>query len=257
MPTTVAAQTQDSLSSSLLVRYGNFLFRYRNVVFPLTWFTVFAVFRPVYAGGTQQRDLIVDIIGLAVGLSGQTLRALVIGYKYVKRGGKDKQVYADTLVTEGFFNHSRNPLYLGNLLVLFGLIIIHNHPLVYAILVPFFLISYIAIVAAEEHYLRSKFGEEYEAYRRRVNRWLPNFHGLGNSLRGMRFAWQRVVVKEYGTIYVFLSGAVALVMDETLVHYTYAQQRTYINVLAGLLVVFAIGYGLARYLKKSETLTSA
>src|SRR6185369_3584506 len=96
---------------SLLIRCGNFFFRHRNLVFPLVWVPAFIAFPPRFPGGNERADFGLDMLGLAIGLAGQGLRALVIGYKYVKRGGKGKKVYADTLVTEGFFNHSRNPLY--------------------------------------------------------------------------------------------------------------------------------------------------
>ena len=58
-------------------------------------------------------------------------------------------MYAETLVTRGFFAHSRNPLYLGNFLVLLGLFVIYNNPWVYALGVAFFAVTYRAIVAAE------------------------------------------------------------------------------------------------------------
>jgi protein-S-isoprenylcysteine O-methyltransferase Ste14 len=248
---------------SLLIRVGNFFFRYRNAVFPLVWVPVFVAFKPHYPRGSERLDHWLDGLGFTIGLAGQVLRALVIGYKYVKRGGKKKQVYADKLVTEGFFNHSRNPLYLGNLLVLLGLMIIHNNPWVYAILVPFFLFTYTAIVAAEEAYLRRKFGAEYDAYCARVNRWLPDFRGLSASLRGMRFAWSRLVIKEYGTIGVFLGGAILLMAYETLrnssadARGTYDIHRTYFCVLAGLFVVVVAAWIVARSLKKRGVLIDA
>ena len=65
-------------------------------------------------------------VGIAVTLSGQTLRALTVGLVYIKRGGKKKQVYAEKLVQSGIFSHCRNPLYLGNLLILAGVGIVAN-----------------------------------------------------------------------------------------------------------------------------------
>src|SRR4029079_1357064 len=113
----------------------------------------------------------------------------------------DKEVYADRLVQEGFFAHCRNPLYVGNLMVLAGVMIVYNSPWVYLIGASFFLYLSLTIVMAEEDYLGRKFGDEYASYCRRVNRFLPNFRGLSSSVAGMQFDWRRVVRKEYGTIF--------------------------------------------------------
>ncbi len=87
------------------------------------------------------------------------------------------------LVQEGMFATSRNPLYVGNILVLVGLFVIHNNPLAYVLGGAFFLISYHAIVAAAERYLRGQFGQDYEDYCRRENRWLPDPIGIDRRAR--------------------------------------------------------------------------
>jgi phospholipid methyltransferase len=195
-----------------------------------------------------------DLLGLAIALAGQALRFAVIGYAYIKRGGKNKQVYAERLVTDGFFRHSRNPLYLGNLIVLLGLFIIHGNPWVYALGVPFFLFAYSAIVAAEEAYLRGKFGEEYEEYCRQVNRWLPDFRGLRRTMNSMRFAWRRVVLKEYGSTFAWCAGALLLLAYDTLAYFQYEQRQAYLNGLAALLVAATANWLMIRWLKKSRRL---
>jgi len=88
---------------SPLVGCGRFFFRYRNAVFPLVLVALFAGFGPVYPYGSERLDTWLDIAGLTTSLVGQALRVAVIGYAYIRRGGKNKQVYADALVTGGFF----------------------------------------------------------------------------------------------------------------------------------------------------------
>jgi len=114
----------------------------------------FVLFRPQLFGGSQAMDIWLDAIGLALGLLGQVFRIAVIGFAYIRRGGVNKQVYAENLVTQGFFGVCRNPLYVGNLISIFGFTLIYNNPWVYAIAVPFFLLAYNAIVRAEEDFLR-------------------------------------------------------------------------------------------------------
>ena len=58
---------------------------------------------------------------------------------------------------------------------------------------------YIAIVAAEEAFLRNKFGAAYDQYAADVPRWLPRLGALGEAMRDGRFHWKRVLVKEFHT----------------------------------------------------------
>lgn len=243
-----------SQRQSWLVRYGNFLFHYRNKLFPVVLLGLFFVFRPVLFGGDLALDRYLDIVGVAVALAGQLLRIAVIGYVYIIRGGKNERIYAEDLVTGGFFSHSRNPLYLGNILVLIGLFIIHNNPWVYIIGVPFFLLGYIAIVAAEEAYLREKFGAAYDAYARDVPRWFPRLSGLRESIGSMTFNWHRVVLKEYGSTFAWTLGAIVLMTAETLIYSSFHANDEFLIALWVLLGILAVAYGTVRYLKLTKRL---
>lgn len=252
-----AEQGAPTLPPPLLVRYGNFLFHHRNKLFPIVLLSLFFAFRPVLLGGDERLDHYLDAAGVFVALAGQLLRVAVIGYVYIIRGGKNERIYAEDLVTGGFFSHSRNPLYLGNMLVLLGLFMIHNSPWLYAIGIPFFLIGYIAIVAAEEAYLREKFGGAYDAYARDVPRWFPRLKGLRASIGNMTFNWRRVVLKEYGSTFAWTLGAIVLMTAETLIYSSYREHAAYLNTLWVVLGVLAIAYGTVRYLKLTRRLRAA
>jgi protein-S-isoprenylcysteine O-methyltransferase Ste14 len=71
---------------------------------------------------------------------------------------------------------------------------------------PLVVLVYSAIVFAEDEYLSRQYGDRYAAYRERVNRWLPHWKGFRQSVAPMRFNWQRVLVKEYNTIFAALAG---------------------------------------------------
>ena len=79
---------------------------------------------------------------------------------------------ASTLVTGGIFRVSRNPMYLGLLLLLVAWAIWLASPIT-IVLLPCF-VGYMNRyqIASEEAALQARFGTEYEAYRRRVRRWL-------------------------------------------------------------------------------------
>ena len=185
------------------IAYGNFLFKRRNAVFPILLVPLFLSFTPNLA--TEWLPL----LGLATALTGQLLRMAVIGFAYIKRGGLNKKVYAETLVTKGFFSLCRNPLYVGNVLILGGLLMIHGNPIVMLFGGIFFYTAYQAIIATEENYLHNKFGADYEAYCTRVPRWLLRLDRAG-ILRGMKFDWRKMVYKDYSTLGSWGSQAIVL-----------------------------------------------
>lgn len=237
-----------------MVRIGNFLFKYRDVVFPVVLLGLVFATRPVLAGGDVRRDHWLDLVGIAIAMAGQALRILVIGFVYVIRGGRNKQIYAETLVDGGLFAHCRNPLYVGNILIVLGLIVVHNSVWLYLVALLFFVLAYLAIVLAEETFLRTKFGAAYDAYCARVPRFVPSVAGLGRTLSGLHFDWERVIRKEYGTPFAWMSGILALMIWEHAANPGQpigARELTLIEIVWAVLVV---AYLIARVLKKSGRL---
>ncbi len=206
------------MASHWLLTFGRWLFKYRNRVFPLVLLALFVSFRPPLITGSARGDLWFDLVGFGIAIAGQCLRTLVVGFAYIKRGGLNKQVHADALVTTGLFAHSRNPLYLGNVMILSGLFIIHGHPLVYVLGGLFFGIGYLAIISTEEAYLAHKFGDQYSDYCARVNRWWVRWQGLDATLAGMEFKWRRVLAKEFASALTWWLTAFALLAYEAAVN---------------------------------------
>lgn len=191
-------------------RLGTFLFRYRNAIGPFVFVIALLTTHPAYPLGRASLNLLLDVLGIVIALLGEALRILTIGYEYIERGGRDRQVYASRLVQGGVFAHCRNPLYLGNILLALGLTLIVHATALYLTVLPLVIYAYVAIVAAEERFLRTAFGAEFEQYCRRVNRWVPDWRGWRASIAGMRFSWRRVMVKEYNTIFVVLLALAAV-----------------------------------------------
>jgi protein-S-isoprenylcysteine O-methyltransferase Ste14 len=188
---------------------GAFFFKYRNLVFPVVLVLLVLVFgRRSWVGETWDNRL--DLIGLAVALAGQTFRAMVIGLAYIKRGGLNKKVHAETLVTEGMFSACRNPLYVGNALILAGLGFIFHDPIGCLIAAAFFAFAYWSIIRTEETFLLEKFGDAYRDYCRHVPRWWPDPRRVVDAFRGARFNWRRVVMKDYGTFAGWVISALLL-----------------------------------------------
>ncbi|MGH7382964.1 MAG: methyltransferase family protein [Candidatus Methylomirabilales bacterium] len=232
----------------MMVQLGNVLFRYRNIIFPIALVSLLFEGQRIFAD-----DLLAALIGGSVALAGMSLRALTIGLAYVIRGGRNRKVYAETLVQEGMFAHCRNPLYLGNIVFILGAGIAANSFYFVVIGVPFFLFCYLAIIQAEENFLRQKFGQDYIEYCDHVNRLIPNLSGLCQVLKGMEFKWPRLIVKEYGSI-ALAGGIIVLVLKNLLIHDGYQADRKMIWILTGLLLCLTVIYAVARYLKKSQRL---
>jgi protein-S-isoprenylcysteine O-methyltransferase Ste14 len=236
------------------IRLGHFLFGYRDYLVPLAFVLLTLTTSPEFLFGSARLDPWLDGIGIVVALTGQVLRVLVIGFAYIKRGGYRKRIAADKLVREGFFAHSRNPLYLGNLLILFGLVLIANNRWWYLLAFPAFLLAYRAIIMAEEDFLTQKFGREYEEYCLQVNRLIPHFTGLRQSLSAFVFDWKRVIQKEYGSTFTWMSMSVFLLIWERWKSFGYMARRAEIHSLLWCFPFLGMAYLVARWLKKTGRL---
>ena len=244
-----------SLSSRRwLVAAGNFFFHWRNHIFPLAFVALWALSPPRPAFGRTGADAVLDAAGFANALCGQLLRAGAIGYAYIIRGGKKRRIHADALVQEGLFAHSRNPLYVGNFLVFLGLFVMIHSVLGYAVGVPFFAFAYVAIVAAEEDFLLRRFGDVYADYSRRVNRFLPALGGMRRTLGSMHFDLGRLVRKEYGSTFTWLTLALAIEAREQIAWHGVRAARPVLAWEFGAFVVLVTAYATARFLKKTRRL---
>ncbi len=237
-----------------LVGLGNFLFRHRNNVFPVVFLAIVVLDAPRYPLGRAGLDRAMDALGLALALAGQALRAAVIGLAYIQRGGRAGKVYAEDLVTDGLFAHSRNPLYVGNILVFVGLFVILNSSLGWIVGVPAVLVAYWSLVFAEEDFLRRKFGAAYEAYCRDVNRFLPSLRGLRETVGSMRFHWRRVIRKEYGSTWSWMTVAIGLLFWERVAVEGFASVRPDLPAYVAAWIAVTALYVLARFMKKTGRL---
>ena len=76
------------------------------------------------------------------------------------------------LVTTGVYGLSRNPIYLGMILIYVGIALAFAASWAFLLLVPVLIALEIEVIRREEAYLESRFGEAYRQYRRKVRRWL-------------------------------------------------------------------------------------
>lgn len=117
-----------------------------------------------------EKTLFVWIPGVAVFLLGFMIR--VWSEQHIRRhlGG------CNLLARTGPYQYTRNPLYLGNILLGIGICIVSE--LIW--FVPFFLIWYVFIysfvIHEEEKELLALHGNDYETYLKKTPRWFPRFY---------------------------------------------------------------------------------
>jgi protein-S-isoprenylcysteine O-methyltransferase Ste14 len=107
---------------------------------------------------------------LALVVPGLWLRGYASGY--VKKNAE--------LTVTGPYAHTRNPLYLGSMLIAFGFALAARSIWIAVVLAALFLAIYLPVIRSEEQYLRSAF-PEFDAYAARVPRLLPRMtpaHGI-------------------------------------------------------------------------------
>ncbi len=220
-----------------MVKIGNFFFHHRNYLFPFIYLILFIPgpqITPYYP--------IVLIVGLSISTFGQAVRILTIGLVYIQRGGRNRKIYADGLVTEGIFSHCRNPMYVGNVLMLTGMAILSNSLLSALIISPFFIFIYQTIILAEEDFLHGKFGLDYEKYYANTNQWFPRIKGLAHTINSMQFRTKDAVFNEYNTTYLWMTGIVMLVSVKLYRMHGSSYFETHLPKLAGLWILITIVY---------------
>jgi protein-S-isoprenylcysteine O-methyltransferase Ste14 len=117
-------------------------------------------------------DTPAHVIGLGLGAAGIVL--LIYAILTLRRHGTTVRPDqgASALVTDGPYRRFRNPIYLADCLILFGLAeVTQNVWFVVASFVFALLVTWLAIVPEERH-LERRFGDAYLAYKARSRRWI-------------------------------------------------------------------------------------
>jgi protein-S-isoprenylcysteine O-methyltransferase Ste14 len=111
-------------------------------------------------------------LGLVLLVAGAGL--CLLGARHFNKVGTNIPTFDEPtiLVSDGLFKWSRNPIYLGFTLFLFGLATLLGTLVPFLGPIAFALIADRWYIAFEERALQHKFGERYEVYRRATRRWL-------------------------------------------------------------------------------------
>jgi len=113
-----------------------------------------------------------NLCGLVFLVSGITLN--LIADRAFQQVGTTVKPYQESsnLVTGGVFQISRNPMYLGMVLMLIGIAVLLRSLSPLLIVIPFAILIDQIYIRVEEQMLMEKFGAKWQAYKAQTRRWL-------------------------------------------------------------------------------------
>ena len=125
------------------------------------------------------------IIGIGLIVIGESIR--IYGVRFAGGATRTREVGAPSLCTSGPYSRCRNPLYLGNMIIYCGVVLMAGGqflwPLLFIVFI-FFTLQYSMIISLEEETLVKLFGNEYQLYRESVPKLFPRISPwLGNDKR--------------------------------------------------------------------------
>jgi protein-S-isoprenylcysteine O-methyltransferase Ste14 len=136
-------------------------------------------------------------VGLLLAVPGEALRLWASGHIEKTR----------ILATGGPYAYTRNPLYLGSLLLMLGVAVASGSPWASGILLLYAFACYPSVVSEEAAFLRRTF-PEYETWSQAVPLFFPRLSPGGP--RASRFSWERVGRNREWRAALALPGMVAL-----------------------------------------------
>jgi protein-S-isoprenylcysteine O-methyltransferase Ste14 len=147
------------------------------------------------------------VAGLPIALGGAVLRALAAG-----------TIRKDSaLARTGLYAWTRNPLYLGSILLAAGFAVMSANGVAAALLLIPSLVVYPGVIRNEEAHLARLFPAEFAAYRNRTPRLLPRTRprfGLWRSA----FSWRQYRAnREYNTALGFAAATAVLIVKWRLI----------------------------------------
>jgi protein-S-isoprenylcysteine O-methyltransferase Ste14 len=140
-------------------------------------------------------------LGAVLIVPGLLLRALASGH--VRKN--------ETLATSGPYAYTRNPLYLGSLLMGIGFAVAARSWWVGVALVVMFFAIYLPVIRGEEEFLRTRF-PDFEDYAQRVPRMFPRIAPARSGGEGGQFSLDLYLKhREYNAVIGTLAMIVGLI----------------------------------------------
>ena len=171
---------------------GNFLFKYRSYTpIPLALYIL-------YNSHPEIQNVLIGFILIAIG---ESLRMWAVSYA----GGitRTTNVGAPSLCTSGPYGYTRNPLYIGNMIIYSGVVFVAGSLNILSILIvtwAFFIIQYYLIINLEQNTLIDIFGKEYKNYMNNVPIFFPRLTSWKNKDKYVPMKFSKTIKTEKRTL---------------------------------------------------------
>ena len=113
-------------------------------------------------------------LAVALGVMGMSLGIMGVTQFRIAQTTPNPQALekVSSLVTSGVYQYSRNPMYVGLVLILLGWAFYLSHLLAFVLLPIFILYMTRFQIQPEEQMMAQKFGKTYQDYLNKVRRWI-------------------------------------------------------------------------------------
>jgi len=186
-------------TSDLMVRQGNWLFRYRSYL-PIALVLYALICTWSQRSRYTVENIWLDISCIVVALGGQAIRIMAVGYAADRTSGRNtKAQVANEINQTGIYSLIRHPLYVGNFFMWLGIALFTRIWWLTLIFIAIYCLYYERIIMAEEEYLVGKFGESYSDYSEQVNSVIPGWKSYQPNKYHFRI--KKVLRQENSSLY--------------------------------------------------------
>jgi protein-S-isoprenylcysteine O-methyltransferase Ste14 len=184
-------------------KQGNWLFRWRSYL-PL-------LVMPLFIIALRQAKVLEHIFGdgaadywealsICVSFLGLGIRCLTAGYVPRGTSGRNtKSQLAESLNTTGMYSIIRNPLYMGNFIIVFGITLFIQVWWFALMTWVGFWLYYERIIFSEEEFLRNKFGVLFIEWANKTPILIPDFSNWKRP--DLPFSLKTVIRREFSTFF--------------------------------------------------------
>ena len=233
-----------------LKQIGNFAFRYRGYQQLLYTIVFLSQIKHFYK---IPDNMAFEFSCVAIVILGLIIRILTVGFVHQNTSGRNVSgQQADELNTTGIYSILRNPLYLGNYLVVLGIRALSQSFTVIVLNSLIFMSIYVPIILVEEAYLSAKFKEKYIDFAKKVNCFIPSFKNFVKPNR--KISYSMIIRREHDT---WLTSFVGLGLLELVMEYC-SHDYIFLNIQWQImLLVVAIIWLIAKTVKKAGMLKNS
>ena len=112
------------------------------------------------------------LVGIDLVIAGLALIAWAFVFHRRTSQDPDPRTPSPELIGGGPYRFTRNPMYVGDVLILLAVAVFFSSPLGLAGVALFVAWMHFLQIPAEERAMKARFGEAYDAYCARVRRWI-------------------------------------------------------------------------------------